>query len=316
MTPIFQCKFGSHLYGLDTPNSDTDIKGVFIPSKEDIILGRCKDTIKGSTSDGSRKNGSYDVDHEMMSLQYFCRQLSEGKTAAIDMIHCPDDYATIRSEAWDWLRAHRSEFYSTKMTNEFLDYVNHQVAKYGVAGSRVDNLYRVLTFLKNESSVLPIGNLAHRFPDCVEVNQEEKFVHFFGRLFPFNMKVHVMTDSLQKEFGRVGQRFIEANNNENIDWKAVSHALRAGYQLLSIYHTGDLKYPFTDELHDLLMNIKLGHCDFRTEAQPIIEDCVRRVLEATQTAADNGMRSVVDQKMVDHFVFCQYQRATLPDFWS
>lgn len=30
MILLFKTKFGSHLYGLDTPNSDTDYKGVVI----------------------------------------------------------------------------------------------------------------------------------------------------------------------------------------------------------------------------------------------------------------------------------------------
>ena len=40
MNLIVKMKFGSHLYGTDTENSDVDYKGVFLPSKEDILLGR------------------------------------------------------------------------------------------------------------------------------------------------------------------------------------------------------------------------------------------------------------------------------------
>ena len=32
--------FGSHLYGTTNENSDTDLKGVFLPNKRDILLGR------------------------------------------------------------------------------------------------------------------------------------------------------------------------------------------------------------------------------------------------------------------------------------
>ena len=35
---ILITKFGSHLYGTNTENSDTDIFGVFVPNIEDILM--------------------------------------------------------------------------------------------------------------------------------------------------------------------------------------------------------------------------------------------------------------------------------------
>ena len=34
-------KFGSHLYGTNTTDSDTDYKGVYMPTKRQILLGKC-----------------------------------------------------------------------------------------------------------------------------------------------------------------------------------------------------------------------------------------------------------------------------------
>jgi len=38
MKTIVQIKFGSHLYGTETPASDLNIKGVCIPTAHDILL--------------------------------------------------------------------------------------------------------------------------------------------------------------------------------------------------------------------------------------------------------------------------------------
>ena len=35
---------GSHLYGLDREGSDIDIKAVYLPSKEQLLLGKSRDT--------------------------------------------------------------------------------------------------------------------------------------------------------------------------------------------------------------------------------------------------------------------------------
>lgn len=38
MDLIVKMKFGSHLYGTNTEDSDVDYKGVFLPSKKEILL--------------------------------------------------------------------------------------------------------------------------------------------------------------------------------------------------------------------------------------------------------------------------------------
>ena len=42
---IYLSQYGSHLYGLDTENSDIDFRGIFIPYKRDVLLKRDKDEI-------------------------------------------------------------------------------------------------------------------------------------------------------------------------------------------------------------------------------------------------------------------------------
>ena len=42
---IYLSQYGSHLYGLNTENSDLDFRGVYIPTLDDIILGKAQDEI-------------------------------------------------------------------------------------------------------------------------------------------------------------------------------------------------------------------------------------------------------------------------------
>ena len=39
---IYLSQYGSHLYGLNTENSDLDFRGVYIPNLDDIILHKVK----------------------------------------------------------------------------------------------------------------------------------------------------------------------------------------------------------------------------------------------------------------------------------
>ena len=58
MDLLFKTKFGSHLYGLDTPNSDTDYKGIYMPTLSQLLLGTWPKSIRTSTGTAHTKNTS------------------------------------------------------------------------------------------------------------------------------------------------------------------------------------------------------------------------------------------------------------------
>lgn len=52
MNKILEMKFGSHLYGTNTENSDMDFKGIYLPTAREIVLGTYKKTICSSRPKG------------------------------------------------------------------------------------------------------------------------------------------------------------------------------------------------------------------------------------------------------------------------
>ena len=91
MKTIVKIIFGSHLYGTDTPDSDQDFKGIFLPTKEQIFLGKIPKSINENTKKGEGKNTADDVDTEIYSLHYFLKLACEGQTVSLDMLHAPDN---------------------------------------------------------------------------------------------------------------------------------------------------------------------------------------------------------------------------------
>ncbi|MFA5753336.1 MAG: nucleotidyltransferase domain-containing protein, partial [Bacteroidales bacterium] len=88
---IVKMKFGSVLYGTNTPESDTDIKGVFLPTYRDCLLNRISRCRVESSGPKGAKNTSSDTDEETYSLHYFMQLLREGQVVALDMLFCPPD---------------------------------------------------------------------------------------------------------------------------------------------------------------------------------------------------------------------------------
>lgn len=60
MNLIVQMVFGSHLYGTDTPKSDTDYKGIFLPTKEQVFLGKIPKSVTLSKGHDNEKNNPTD----------------------------------------------------------------------------------------------------------------------------------------------------------------------------------------------------------------------------------------------------------------
>src|ERR1700722_12706023 len=90
MDLIVEMRFGSHLYGTATPQSDLDLKGVYLPEARDILLQRVRGTVDLSREkEPGEKNAPGDVDREIHSLQRYLELLAEGQTIALDMLFPP-----------------------------------------------------------------------------------------------------------------------------------------------------------------------------------------------------------------------------------
>lgn len=287
MKKVVRMAFGSHLYGLNTPDSDKDYKGIFIPELDDILLSKAPKEINSSTGDDGSKNTKDDIDEGMYSLLYFVELALKGETVALDMLHCTDPIET--SPEWAFLVQNRKLFY-TKNLKAFMGYLKRQVAKYSVKGSRLADIQRVIT-LFNELRSMPgwcdsitLRQLWEELPDGEFLKKvTEKRINgntFYvvnEKMYQDTLKVIEVQDKLQAMYDGYGARAKLAEKNDSVDWKAVSHAFRAGYQLRDIYVKGDFEYPLAET--DYIKAVKLGKVDFKSDAQPRLEALMDEIEE-------------------------------------
>ncbi|MGL5306673.1 MAG: DNA polymerase beta superfamily protein [Aeromonas veronii] len=304
---IMKCVFGSHLYGLDTPQSDTDYKGIFIPSASSILAQDAPRNITHSTGTDMTKNGADDVDTEMFSLHQFIKLACNGETVAIDMLHCPDEMLVGRTDwnVWQYIRENRSAFYTTNMV-AYVGYVRKQAAKYGVKGSRMAALLDIISNVQcavvdyctekggMEWKDVRLHEIVERLPTTddfgiIETTDKKgenvKFYRVMEKKFQYSLRVSELIDILKTIYSKYGTRAQMAMENEGIDWKAVSHAIRAGEQIKEIYETGDLVYPL--KKRDFILDVKQGKLDFTTVVKPYLEQLVNDVEEL----ADNHRKA-------------------------
>ena len=284
---VVKMEYGSHLYGLNHAGSDTDYKAIALPTAEQIIMQKADFDIKMSTGDQTSKNGAGDVDDEVMSLSKFLRQAMAGKNTAVDMLHAAPDQVMIHSDIWDELTMRKSEFY-TKDMSSYVDYVQGQAAKYGVKGSRLAALQDAMNVIRpflvtSANDMVKLGTIADRLPlgehaQIVETEvkgEKQEFYEICQRKFDFKNKLPYCLANMQKIYDGYGHRAKLAESNDGVDWKAVSHALRAGFQAKHIFQSGGFSYPLPET--SFIMDVKMGKVDYKTGVQPAIEELVAEV---------------------------------------
>lgn len=301
--------FGSHLYGISTDRSDSDFRGVFLPSKAQLYLGRIPRTLTWSTrQDGAAKNTPGDIDTEMYSLHHFLDLACEGQTVALDMLHAPDPMILETSEIWKRIIAERQRFY-TRNLRAFALYARRQASKYGIKGSRLNCAKRVIDFCSTVPQDMRLKQLWEQLPageHIVKLPEDANGVRMYevcGRKLGETTSVAYLRHTVDKFYKTYGARAEQAARNEGIDWKAVSHALRAAYQLKQLFTEKTITYPLAEAHY--LRQVKEGRLDYLGEVAPVLERLMDEVedlagksdlpMEADRSYWDDFLIAVIDE---------------------
>lgn len=283
MKTIFKCRFGSHLYGTNTEDSDEDYKGISLPCSNDILLGKIFRTQKHGTGNNISKNTKEDLDYDIYSLHYFIKLACGGETGAIDMLHVPNNMILETSEEWKFIQDNREKFY-TKNMQAFVGYARRQASKYGCRGSRLKMIREAIAYLElNQSDIrmrdiwneLPVGEHAYMIEDSPNGAKQYQIC---GRILQSTAKVEYSLETLRQFYDRYGDRSKLAEKNEGIDWKAISHAIRAAGQLIELFTKNTITFPRHEA--EYLKEVKRGERDYRNDVEPTLNglmDTVERL---------------------------------------
>lgn len=114
---IYQVIVGSTAYGLNTPKSDVDMKGIFIPNKENYFgLDTC-DQIDIST------------DSSLYSIKKFIKLAAQANPNIIEMLYVDDKFIRHINEYGKLIRDNRHIFLSSKAKFKFSDYAFAQLTR-------------------------------------------------------------------------------------------------------------------------------------------------------------------------------------------
>lgn len=319
MRKIVNIKFGSHLYGTSTPMSDLDFKSIYIPSSRDILLQRVKGSINcARPKQEKEKNLPGEVEEESYSLQRYLSLAAEGQTVALDILFAPEWSMTEPpSQEWREVTAHRTRFL-TKRSAAFIGYCRQQANKYGIKGSRVAAARKALALLNKlvnergttrklgefeDEVAAEVAGIEHMVVIDITLGSGNVIRHWdvCGRKLPFTASIKFARDVVQKLVDEYGQRALQAESQQGVDWKALSHAVRVGTQAIEVLRTGNVTFPLPNAEHVIAIKTgKLAYQEVSAEIEGLLE-AVEREAQVSPLPAEP------DYQWIDDFVASVYR---------
>lgn len=304
---LYLTEFGSVLYGTNSESSDIDYKGIFLPCQQDMLLGKAAKNIHYTTGDSHSRNTKDDIDVGLWSLQYFMELIGKGDTNAIDLLfsmYSSHNEKYFDNQFFSCMTAPDivpADFIDIKNTKSYISYAYAQAKKYGLKGSRLAKLKEIIMYLDHKCPD-PIDRIGDYFKDIIDRFGDESLcfiktvkidknsdefvdmLYITGKGFDPHIRVKEALSRLHTDYNRYGERAKEAEQNKNIDWKAISHAVRCLFQMIELIDTGMIHYPLKDA--EFIKEIKYGKRTWK-ECEQIIVDMLKIVDEKAKTVPAN-----------------------------
>lgn len=300
---------GSKLYGTANEDSDTDMKGCFLPSMDSCLLNKAAKSINVSGHNTKGKNTKEDVDCQLFSLQNLVHLGCKGEMNVIDMIHAGPEFWLEHDPIWEEVYKNRSKFY-TKSMYGFMGYILSMTRKYS---ERTNRYKAACDFLKLLESFQADSLLKDNWDKIEEDEYVKKItidhsrdtdpraIEICGSKMIANFSIEVCRGIVKGLIDRYGSRVTQAETGA--DWKAISHAYRAAYQLLEIVETGDLTFPLKEASY--LKRMKEGEFDWHKDG---IGEKLDELTEKVRKGLDNSsFPAKVNVKFWEEFILEAYQ---------
>lgn len=210
---IFKCRVGSHLYGLNRPESDEDFLGVFIP-RSDYLLGLKRiEEVDNSTKNSAagHRNSSEDVDDKNYALPQYLHLLLQNNPNIVEELYATPENILINSSEWIELVENRDRIISQKVYRTFKGYAFSQKKKLTVKSERYHSLADVVEWIKlcftNEE--LNRDDVAITEEQATALNSQVKYyksLRYNCESFHKGMSIKMIFEHLKEEYENYGWR--------------------------------------------------------------------------------------------------------------
>jgi len=313
---VYVSLFGSKLFGTNSASSDSDYKGIFIPSKRDVLLKRDIEHFSYNTNKDN-KNSSEDIDLELYSIYKWFNLLIKGETGAIDLLFSlfREDTQLYRDRDFvELIKRNYTCFYNRNL-HSFVGYCVGQSKKYNIKGKRYNELidfldemrrFQELKEQKLESiykDLEPIfASKKYKYIKFIKASisrgnqayKERIFIEVLGKKFPPSMSVDYflkLINDMQKQFGNRVK-----NSKDGIDFKALSHAVRVINEIEELLEENFITFPLKNR--DYIKSIKYG----KKSLESVMNYIDIKLDEVEQKLSSSNLPQRSDEEFIDSLI--------------
>lgn len=296
---FFEVTYGSRLYGTNTPESDTDMKVVYVPELSDMLLGRKPAIFKDRFDVAGNRLGVNDtmpangVETEFFPVQTFVRDFVNGQTYALEMAYAYLSHGepkmgfgyNLEKPVYDFVKELVDNFanaevysmvgFAMKQTFDYvrrgerlnaakamLDVVDKYVSMYDESNGPRSDEVRLDTV--HDGKTL-LDHLAKELNLETEVlvngKKPQNSLKLNGRNYMETTSLVHLRTQLEKVVKQFGDRSNAAAETD-VDYKSLSHAVRVYQQAIELLDHGTMTFPRPNAAY--LLSVKQGKEDLET----------------------------------------------------
>lgn len=257
---IAKIRTGSHLYGLNTINSDEDFFSIFIPNEKDLLGLKTLDYIDNSTNKSDAKNTNKDIDDKLYSLQKYLNLLIQNNPNIVETLFVNNENLIKNSFEFEELRANYDRFISRKAINTFYGYAVSQRSKLNIKSKRYKSLCVAEGYLQN--LIDNDYNRKYEITDDIADVLNYTLEYYKGSKgntehFHKGMNIRVILEKISDEKNKYGWRVNNPSfNTLGYDIKFAYHLIRILVEGIEIIETERLTFPLIGEARNDIIRIR------------------------------------------------------------
>lgn len=313
---MFMVQYGSRLYGTSTPESDTDLKAIFLPNIDDVLLGKRMSSTKArfdadgvKITDDTQSMSAGGVETEFIPFQTFVRDFVQGQTYAVEcafaILEQGPSSPSINGQREYELVFEMVQKFKNSQVYSMVSFAQKQTFDYVRRGERLNHLEAVESALMEammhffgdpvmprldtwlgSSQILDVvaRDAGLKTDVSVNNNKSQRTLELNGRSYLESTRLDHILEQVRKQIRKYGDRSAQAAEVD-VDYKSLSHAVRVYQQSIELLDNGGITFPRPNAAE--LLTIKQGRANLE-EVKAKLEELDAEVLkkQASSTLQD------------------------------
>ena len=259
---ILKVRTGSHLFGTDTPDSDTDYEGVFMPPEEIVFgLGSCKEVDLGiKDKDDTGRNTKDAVDFKIREYRDFCRLALDNNPNILNILFANHPNIIERNAYGERLMYNATLFPHKGGIQKYIAYAKSQLKKMGLKPDNYSKLEQAAEYLEKENQddilAYAVERAVANGVNCMVDNGIGKHILIGDISLERALKIRKAVGHIKGRIARASHRS-EMWKEHGFDCKFASNVIQILLIGIELATTGKIEFPLAEA--DSILNIKNGN---------------------------------------------------------